>query len=63
MKFKAKREVSNKLRGWDFFETIPQGTICEVKNYMRSPAIFYKGKAVCDTDSQMCKDYFEEVVE
>lgn len=63
MKFKAIREVSSKLCGWEFFETIPQGAICEVRNYMRIPAIFYKGKAVCDIDSQMCKEYFEEVVE
>lgn len=64
MKFKAKKDVKfSELSGFENYVMIPKGEICEVMIFERSPAIFYNGKAVCDPDSQMAKDYFDEVVE
>ena len=39
-------------------ETIPVGTICEEAEFDRLPAISYKGKAICDPDSEMGKEHF-----
>ena len=43
------------------FETVPVGTICKVRYWCGSDVIEYKGKKICDTDSEMAKNYFEEV--
>ncbi len=62
MEYKSIKEVPSTEESWEDFETIPKGAICEVKDWDRAPTIFYKGKAICDVDSEMCKDYFEKVV-
>lgn len=46
---------------WEDFETVPVGTICKVRYWCGSDVIEYKGKKICDTDSEMAKNYFEEV--
>lgn len=61
MKFKAIKEVPSTLKGWEDFETIPQGTICETEIFDRVDTIKYKGKFVCDCDSELAKDYFKEI--
>lgn len=43
--------------------TIPVGAVCDVADFERLPAIFYKGVPICDVDSPMAKDYFVEVEE
>ncbi len=62
MKFKAKKDMKfSEDSGWEDYGTIPKGTVCESDSFDRFLAIFYKGKAVCDVDSQMANDYFEEM--
>lgn len=61
MKFKARKDIScSKLNGFENYGMVPNGGICEVMIFEKCPAIFYNGKAVCDPDSQMAKDYFEQ---
>ncbi len=38
-----------------------EGVICYVQNWHRLPTIMFEGKAICDLDSRMAKDYFEKV--
>ena len=62
MKFKTKKDMKHsELNGFENYGEIPKGEICEVMFFERFPAIFYNGKAVCDPDSQMAKDYFEQI--
>ncbi len=64
MKFKAKKDIkSSEYSGWEDYGIIPKGTICGEGAFDRFPAIFYNGKAVCDVDSDMQKECFEEVAE
>lgn len=44
-------------------DRIPFGAVCDVGDFERLPAIFYKGVAICDVDSLMAKEYFAEVEE
>ena len=60
-KFKAIKEVLSTEEGWEDFETVPVGTICEARYWCGSDVIEYKGKKICDTDLEMAKNYFEEV--
>lgn len=60
-RYKATKEVLNTEKGWEEFETIPKGAICEAPIWNGSETIEYKGKKVCDIDSKMAKDYFEEI--
>ena len=64
MKFRCIKEVPSCV-GLDFekMNKIPVGEICDVAEFERLPAIFYKGVAICDVDSPMAKDYFVEVEE
>ncbi len=62
MKYRAIKEIQS-AKGFEYQGAIHEGEICEVKMFERFPTIFYKGKAICDIDSQMCKDYFEGVAE
>lgn len=62
-RFKTIKELPNTEKGWEEFETIPKETICEAPIWNGSETIEYKGKKVCDTDSQMAKDYFEEIIQ
>ncbi len=62
MKYRAIKEIQS-AKGFEYQGAIHEGDICEVKMFEGFPTIFYKGKAVCDTDSQMCKDCFKEVSE
>ena len=64
MRYRAKRDIEHtKDDGWEDYGFIPKGSICEAGLFERCLAILYKGKAVCDIDSQMAKDCFEEVGE
>lgn len=64
MKYRAKKDIKfSENSGWEDYGTIPKGTICESDSFDRFLAIFYEGKAVCDVDSQMQLDCFEEVSE
>jgi hypothetical protein len=60
-KFMSIKEIPSKIGGWEDFETIPKGAICEAIKWRGSDTIEYKGKKVCDTDSIMAKDYFVEI--
>lgn len=62
MKYRAKKDIKfSEDSGFEDYGVIPKGTICEVMIFERSPSIFYNGKAVCDPDSQMANDCFEEM--
>ena len=62
MKYRAKRDIDySKDNGWEDYEFIPKGSICEVGIFERCLEILYKEKAVCDVDSQMERECFEEV--
>lgn len=59
--FKTIKEVPNTETGWEDFETIPKDTVCIAKDLEGSPVIMYKGKRICDTDSNFSKEYFVQV--
>ena len=61
-RFKAIKEVPSTIEGWDEFETIPEGTICEAPCWNGISVIEYKGKLVCDVESKLAKEYFEEIL-
>lgn len=61
MKFKTIKEVPESVERWEESETIPKGVICETKIFDRVETISYKGKLICDADSEMAKDYFEQI--
>lgn len=46
--------------GFDEHEIIPVGTICDFVFDM-VPIITYKGKMICDYDSDMAKEYFKQI--
>lgn len=49
---------------WEFDKgntILKEGIICYVKNWDRVLTIMFEGKAICDLDSEMAKDYFEKV--
>lgn len=62
MKFRAIKEVPSSIERWEESETIPKDAICETTMFDRVETILYKGKLICDADSQMAKDYFEQIV-
>lgn len=61
-RYKAIKEVPSTIKGWEDFETIPKGAICNAPFWRGIETITYNGKMVCDIDSKMAKDYFVEVV-
>lgn len=49
---------------WEFGKEntlLKEGIICDVQDWNRSPTIMFEGKAICDLDSRMAKEYFEKV--
>lgn len=62
MKFEAVKEVPREVERWEESEAIPKGAICETVIFERVETITYKGKMICDADSQMAKDYFKQIV-
>lgn len=59
--FKVIKEIPSTEEGWEDFETIPVGAICETRYWHGSDVIEYNGKKICDTESEMAKDFFEEI--
>ena len=63
MKYRAKKDIPKEIEKWEEIDFIPKGTICECVPWHGIDTICYKGKAICDADSDMEKDYFEVVRE
>lgn len=47
--------------GIEDYGYIPKGTVCETAIVEGCEAILHEGKAVCDVDSGMAREYFREV--
>lgn len=60
-KYKTIKDLSSTIECWDEHETIPVNTVCNVKYWEGSDTICYKDKFICDVDSEMAKEYFEEI--
>ncbi|MCM1223440.1 MAG: hypothetical protein NC548_54225 [Lachnospiraceae bacterium] len=64
MKYKAKRDIDySKDDGWEDYGIVPCGEMCETDILYGIDVITYKGIPICDIDSEMTKDCFEEVIE
>lgn len=61
MRFEAIKDVPREIERFEDSEMIPKGTICETTIFDRVDTITYKGKLICDFDSQMAKDYFKQI--
>ncbi|MDE6314795.1 MAG: hypothetical protein K2M46_14475 [Lachnospiraceae bacterium] len=61
MRFEAIKDVPREVERWEESEAIPKGAICETTIFGRVETITYKGKLICDADSQMAKDYFKQI--
>ncbi len=64
MKYRAKRTLEyRKDDGLEDYGIIECGALCDTDIFDRCEVISYQGNAVCDIDSKMAEDCFEEVVE
>lgn len=61
MSYRTVKELPCTEEGWEDFETIPKGMVCEAERWNGDLVIKYTGKAVCDPDSGMGKEYFTEI--
>lgn len=64
MKFRANRNLEFlKDGGWEDYGTIPEGALCEARQWWVGgyEAIFYKGTPVCDVNSGLGKSAFDKV--
>lgn len=61
MKFEAMKDVPTDVERWEDSEMIPKGAICETTIFDRVDTITYKGKLICDADSQTANDYFKKI--
>lgn len=60
MKFQAVKHMEHSVRAFEEHETIPVGAICDFI-FDGIPVITYKGKMICDYDSDMVKEYFKQI--
>lgn len=63
MKYMAKKDIPKSVKGYEDFGEIKKGDICTVGIFEGVKTLAFNDKWVCDFDSQMSEDYFEEVVE
>ena len=61
MKYRAKKDIPKGVKGYEDFGEIKKSDICEVDIYERVKTLKFNGKWVCDFDSQMANDYFEQI--
>lgn len=61
MMYRAKKDIPKSVKGYEDFGEIKKGNICNVGIFEGVRTLNFNGKWVCDFDSQMAKDYFEEV--
>lgn len=47
--------------GIEDYDYIPKGTVCDTVIVEGCEAVLHHGKAVCDVDSWMAREYFREV--
>lgn len=62
-KYRLIKDLNNE-ETWKFEKgntVLKKGIICDVQNWNRVLTIMFNGKAICDLDSEMAKDYFEQV--
>ncbi len=62
-KYRLIKDLDNE-ETWEFDKgntILKEGIICYVQNWDRVLTIMFDGKAICDLDSEMAKDYFEKV--
>ena len=60
MKYKC---IKNPHSCFTMGKKISVGAICYVEELDKIPTIFYKNMAICQVDSRMAKECFEEVSE
>ena len=62
-KYRLIKDLNNE-ETWEFDKEntfLKEGIICDVQNWNRVLTIMFEGKAICDLDSEMAKDYFVKV--
>lgn len=60
--YKAMKEIPANVESWEKHDTIPKDTLCGVATLANMPVISYKGKAICDVDSEMAAEYFTKII-
>lgn len=62
-KYRLIKDLDNE-ETWEFDKgntVLKEGIICDVQNWDRVLTIMFEGKAICDLDTEMAKDYFVKV--
>lgn len=62
-KYRLIKDLNNE-ETWEFEKgntVLKKGIICYIQNWDRVLTIMFDGKAICDLDSEMAKDYFEQI--
>lgn len=60
--YKAIKEIPANVESWEKHDTIPKDTLCGIATLASIPVISYKGKAICDIDSEMAAEYFKKIM-
>lgn len=63
MKLRAKKNIPMSVKGYENFGEIKKGDIGAVGIYEGARTLVFNDKWVCDIDSPMAEEYFEEVAE
>lgn len=61
MTFMTVKEIPETEQGVEPFGSVPANVVCSTITIDGIPAITFRGKIICDADSQMAKDYFKRI--